>query len=71
MKFFTPDRSELIDIAEVTPEADGTIVISGWIMGAMPMKAVLRPDQLRAGFRLISLRLVLALVAMLFRRSSG
>lgn len=71
MKFFTPDRSELIDIAEVTPEADGTIVISGRIMGAMPMKAVLRPDQLRAGFRLISLRLVLALVAMLFRRSSG
>jgi hypothetical protein len=69
MKFFTPDRSELIDIASVTPEADGTIVISGRIMGAMPMKAVLRPEQLRAGFRLLSPGLVFALIAMLFRRS--
>jgi hypothetical protein len=34
----------------------------------MPMKAMLRPSELRAGFRLLSFRTLLTLLAMLFRR---
>lgn len=67
MKFFTPERSELIVITAVDTHRDG-LIISGKIMGAMPMKAVLTPAQLRAGFKFLSFRLVVTLIAMLFRR---
>ena len=40
-------------------------------MGAMPMKAVLKPEQLRQGFRFLTPRLVFTLITMLFTRSKG
>lgn len=67
MKFLTPERSELIVITAVDKHPDG-LVISGKIMGAMPMKAVLTPAQLRAGFKFLSPKLVLTVIGMLFRR---
>lgn len=67
MKMQGPDGSELIEVLDVQPHESG-LLLSGQIMGAMPMKAVLRPSQLRAGLRLVSVRLVLRLIAMLFRR---
>ena len=70
MRFFTPEGGELIEITTVTPERDG-ILIQGKIMGAMPMKAVLKPEQLRQGFRFLTPRLVFTLITMLFTRSNG
>ena len=67
MKFVTPDRTDLIVIEAVRPHADG-LEIEGTIMGAMPMKAVLTPTELRRGFRFLSLRTIFALIGMLFRR---
>jgi hypothetical protein len=67
MKMQTPDGSELIEVKAAEPCDEG-VLVSGQIMGAMPMKAVLKPSQLRAGFRLLSFRLALALIAMLFQR---
>jgi hypothetical protein len=67
MKFFTPERAELIVITAVDPHPEG-LIISGKIMGAMPMKAVLTPVQLRAGFKFLSVKLVMTLIGMLFRR---
>lgn len=67
MKFFTPERAELIVITAVDKHPSG-LIISGKIMGAMPMKAVLTPAQLRAGFKFLSLKLVLTVIGMLFRR---
>ncbi len=67
MKFYTPEKTELIDVTAVKPHADG-IMIEGKIMGAMPMKAVLQPRELRRGFSLLSFRTVVTLIAMLFRR---
>jgi len=67
MKFFTPDKTELIVIERVAPHPDG-LLIDGTIMGAMPMTAVLTPAELRRGFRLLRLRTVIALIGMLFRR---
>ncbi|KND19417.1 hypothetical protein ADZ37_10585 [Pannonibacter phragmitetus] len=67
MKMQGPDGSELIEVLDVQPHENG-LLLSGQIMGAMPMKAVLRPSQLRAGLRFVSVRLVFRLIAMLFRR---
>jgi hypothetical protein len=67
MKLYTPEKTELIDVTAVRPQESG-LLIEGKIMGAMPMKAVLRPSELRAGFRLLSFRALLTLLAMLFRR---
>jgi len=67
VKLYTPDNSELIDISAVTPLPDG-LLIEGTIMGAMPMKAVLRRAELRRGFRLLTFRSALALILMLFRK---
>ena len=67
MKFYTPEKTELIVITAVTPHKDG-MLLAGKIMGAMPMKAVLRPSELRAGFRFLTLRTIFALIGMLFRR---
>lgn len=67
MKMQGPEGSELIEVIDIQLHENG-ILVSGQIMGAMPMKAVLRPSQLRAGFRFLSFRLVFRLIAMLFRR---
>lgn len=70
MRFFTPEGGELIEIMTVSPEGD-RVVIHGKIMGAMPMKAVLKPEQLRQGFRFLTPRLIWTLVVMLFKRTRG
>jgi hypothetical protein len=66
MKFYAPDKSLLIDVQAVKVHPEG-IVIEGKIMGAMPMKAVLRPEELRAAFRLLSWQLVMRVMRMLLR----
>ena len=70
MRFFTPEGGELIEITTVSPEGDH-VVIQGKIMSAMPMKAVLKPEQLRQGFKFLTPRLVLTLLVMLFKRTGG
>lgn len=69
MKLFTPEKTPLLDVASVEPHPDG-ILIQGKIMGTMPMKAILRPEELRAGLRFLGPRLILTVIAMLFRRVS-
>jgi hypothetical protein len=66
MKFYTPEKSVLLDITSVQPHPDG-VLLSGKIMGTMPMKAVLRPEELRSASRLLNARLFFALLGMLFR----
>lgn len=68
MKFYTPERGELIEIITVEPDRAG-VLIKGKIMGAMPMTAVLLPEELRGGFKFLTPRLVFTLIAMLFRRA--
>ncbi|HEX3973579.1 MAG TPA: hypothetical protein VHX19_19760 [Stellaceae bacterium] len=67
MKFHTPDNTDLIEVTAVRPHENG-ILIEGTIMGAMPMKAVLRPAELRRGFSLLGVRTIATLIAMLVRR---
>jgi hypothetical protein len=67
VRIYTPDGTELMSVTAITPHENG-ILIDGVIMGAMPMKGVVRPAELRAMRRLIGLRLVWRGLAMLFSR---
>ena len=68
MRLYTPDKTVLMDVSRVTRHPDG-IVIEGKIMGTMPMKAVLRPEELRAALKLASPGLLWQLIRMLFKRT--
>ena len=70
MKLHTPDGNELMDVHRLEREGD-QLVIRGTIMGTMPTKAVLRPEQLRAGFSLLSIGLIFSLIGLLFTKGSG
>ena len=66
MKVYTPDKSELMVISKV--ERDGNnLLIHGKIMGSLPMKAIIRPDEARKGIGLIGLKTFLFLLTFLFR----
>lgn len=67
MKFYTPEKTDLIDVTAVRPHSDG-LLIEGKIMGAMPMKAVLRPHELRAGLRFLTAATIWTVFRMLFTR---
>ena len=67
MKFYTPEKTDLIDVTAVRPHPEG-LLIEGKIMGAMPMKAVLRPRELRAGLRFLTGRVIWTLFQMLVSR---
>jgi hypothetical protein len=67
MKLFTPEKAELLNVTAVAAHRDG-IIIHGRIMGAMPMKAVLTPQELRRTFQLFGPKLYWTLLLMLFKR---
>jgi hypothetical protein len=68
VKFFTSDKSELMDIASL--DRDGNVLlIKGKIYGTMPMTARLTPAEARRAFALLTPRLFLFLLTFLFRRS--
>lgn len=67
MKIMSPDKSELMEISSIYQDA-GNLVISGKIMGSLPMKAVIRPQDARNGLRFLNLKLILFLSTFLFRR---
>ena len=66
MKLLSGDNSVLMEVSSLKRSGNDLIII-GSIMGAMPIRAVLTPTQARAGLGLISFRLKLFLLTMLFR----
>ena len=70
MKVYTPDRDELMEISSIARSGD-SLVVSGKIMGSMPMRAVIRPDEARKGLRLLNFRTTLFLLTFLFRSGRG
>ena len=68
MRLLSPEGSDLMFVEKVDV-VDGNIVVQGKIMGALPMKAILKPDELRSGMRLLNAKLIrTALAAIIFRR---
>lgn len=64
LKLYTTDKTILMDVSKVTAGKDG-LVIEGTIMGAMPLKTVLNPQELRAGLRLLGWSTVWRAIKML------
>ena len=67
MKIYSADGSELMEVS--TLERDGNqLLIKGKVFGSMPMTAKLKPEEARKGLKLLSFRLALFLLTLLFRR---
>ena len=69
MKLHTPDGNELMEVNRIEREGN-QLVVRGTIMGTMPTKAVIRPENLRAVFALLSPRLLFDVVCLLFAKRS-
>ncbi|SCW78036.1 hypothetical protein SAMN02927924_02852 [Sphingobium faniae] len=67
MQLRTIDNDSLMDVKALRVEGDD-LVIEGRIMGALPIQAVLSPDQARAALKLLDVKTVLFLLTLLFRR---
>ncbi len=67
MKLITSDDNELMEVSGLKTE-NSTLVVSGTIMGAMPIEAILTPAELRKVFKLLNVKLVLSIIGMLFKK---
>lgn len=70
MKIFTTDKTELMTISSIE-EKGADLLIKGKIFGAMPMSAVITPDQARLALRLLTPRLIWFLLSLPFKRPKG
>lgn len=68
MKLYTTDNSELMNITSIRKE-NGNLVVDGMIMGAMPIRAIVKPAEVRRAFGLMSVGTMFGAAAMLFRGS--
>ncbi len=68
MKLYTNDNSELMEIFRIYPE-NGNLMVEGTIMGAMPVKAVVKPAEVRRAIGLMSLKTMFFAFLMIFRGS--
>lgn len=70
MKIFTTDKTELMTISSIE-EVGADLLIKGKIFGAMPMSAVITPEQARLALRLLTPRLIWFLLRLPFKRTQG
>lgn len=68
MKLFTTDNSELMDISEITTEGRN-LIVEGTIMGAVPVRAIVKPAEMRSALKQMSLGTMFKAALMLFRGS--
>lgn len=68
MKLYTPEAGELATIERLEVRGS-SLIIKGEIFGAMPMEAVLTPEEARRAFKLLDPRLILFLLTLPFRVS--
>lgn len=67
MKLFTSDNSELMSVSTVRAD-DGKLIISGTIMGAMPVEAILTGTELRKVFSVMGFRTMLSALWILLTK---
>jgi hypothetical protein len=69
-KIYDANKSELMAISGLEREGN-ELVIRGKIYGAMPMSARLRPEDVRSLLKLLSLKIIIFAISMLFRKPTG
>ncbi|HEX4376393.1 MAG TPA: hypothetical protein VHZ99_04495 [Steroidobacteraceae bacterium] len=70
MKIYGSDDRELMDVTSITREGC-ELIIQGRIFGSMPLKAKVRPEDVRAALRLLDLRTFWFLLTLPLRRRRG
>jgi hypothetical protein len=65
MKLYTTDNSEMMEISKIESE-DSKLLVTGTIMGAMPVQIVLTGTEMRKAFPLLSMNVVFTAIKMLF-----
>jgi hypothetical protein len=68
MKLYATDNSELMDITRIYPDANN-LVVEGTIMGAMPIRAIVKPAEMRRAMGLMSFSTKWSAFRMLFKGS--
>ena len=68
MKLFATDNSDLMEVSKIYRQ-DANLIVEGTIMGAMPIRAILKPAELRRAMGIVSFRDKLHVMSMLFRGS--
>jgi hypothetical protein len=70
MKLYGTDGKEMMTISAI--ERDGSmLVVKGKIFGTMPLAAILKPEDARAAFKLMSWKTLLFLFTLPLRRRRG
>lgn len=68
MKLYASDNSDLMEIGKIYPE-NGNLIVEGTIMGTMPIRAIVKPAEMRKALGLMSLKTMGCALLMLFRGS--
>ena len=68
MKLYASDNSDLMEINKIYREGNN-LVVEGSIMGAMPIRAIVKPAEVRRASGLMSFGTKLFAASMLFRGS--
>lgn len=67
MKLVTPTGDEMIEVRSLSTAAEG-IVMNVNVMKSMQMSVVLTPTELRKGLAMLTWRMIVVTITMLFRR---
>ena len=68
MKLYASDNSDLMEVSAIHREGSN-LIVEGTIMGAMPIRAVVKPAEVRRVFRVMGLKTLFFAATMLFRGS--
>jgi len=68
MTLYSVDKSPLMEISAIERQGQ-ELLIKGKVLGTMPMTARLTPAEARKGLGLLSFKLVLFLITMVFRKA--
>ncbi len=69
MRLLTADNDSLMDVKSLKQNGND-LLIEGRIMGALPVRAVLTPEEARAALKLIDIKTFFFLLTILFRKGS-
>jgi len=68
MKLYASDNSDLMEVSQITRDGSN-LIVEGTIMGSMPIRAVVKPAEVRRVFGVMSFGTLLFAITMLFRGS--
>jgi hypothetical protein len=67
MQLLTKDGDNLMTVEKIERDG-GSLIVHGEIMGALPVRAVLTPNEARKALKLLDVKTMAFVVSMLFRK---